>query len=376
MVAVEASGDPGAIGRNEHAGGDADGKVAGSTEGSGRPVERRSPSAGRRHRPDRRSGGIRQDSSDEFSAYEAFSRAEWAALRSNTPLTLSEEDLTLLRGVNEQLSLTDVEEIYLPLSRLLNLHFRSARTLNGVRDEFLGRLVGHRPYVIAIAGSVAVGKSTFARVLRALLARWPDHPRVSLVTTDGFLHPNKVLEARGLMSRKGFPESYDRKRMIQFLAALKAGEEVVDAPVYSHQAYDIVPGAIERVEQPDVLIFEGLNVLQTSTVEPTGAPVPSVVVSDFFDFSIFVDAQEPYIEAWYVKRFLSLQQTVFRNPGSYFHHYKDLTLSEANKTAAKIWRDINLRNLRDNILPTRERANLVIRKRPDHTVDQIRLRQI
>ena len=325
---------------------------------------------------DRRNGGLSPDGSDEFSAYEAFNRAEWAALRSNTPLTLSEEDLASLRGVNELLSLTDVEEIYLPLSRLLNLHFRSARNLSGVRDEFLGRLVGNRPYVIAIAGSVAVGKSTFARVLRALLARWPDHPRVSLVTTDGFLHPNKVLEERGLMRRKGFPESYDRKRMIQFLAALKAGEPVVDAPVYSHQSYDIVPGGIERVEQPDVLIFEGLNVLQTSTVESTGAPVPSVVVSDFFDFSIFVDAEEEFIETWYLRRFLSLQQTVFRNPGSYFHHYKDLSPTEAIKTAGKIWRDINLRNLRDNILPTRERANLVIRKRADHTVDQIRLRQI
>jgi type I pantothenate kinase len=341
-------------------------------------AERRGRSEGfeRRRHGDRRNGGLKSDGSDEFSAYEAFTRTEWAALRANTPLTLSEEDLASLRGVNEQLSLRDVEEIYLPLSRLLNLHFRSARLLSGVRDEFLGRVVGSRPYVVAIAGSVAVGKSTFARVLRALLARWPDHPRVSLVTTDGFLHPNKVLEARGLMSRKGFPESYDRKRMIQFLASLKAGQAVVDAPVYSHRSYDIVPDAIERVEQPDVLIFEGLNVLQTSSVESTGAPVPSVVVSDFFDFSIFVDAQEPFIEAWYVKRFLSLQQTVFRNPGSYFHHYKDLTHSEANKTAAKIWRDINLRNLRDNILPTRERANLVIRKLADHTVDQIRLRQI
>jgi len=353
--------------------------VGGGDGSGGKPaVERRKLPSGedRRRRGDRRNPGLRSDGSDEFSAYEAFSRGEWAALRSNTPLTLSEDDLASLRGVNEQLSLIDVEEIYLPLSRLLNLHFRSARNLSGVRDEFLGRLVGSRPYVIAIAGSVAVGKSTFARVLRALLARWPDHPRVSLVTTDGFLHPNKVLERRGLMSRKGFPESYDRKRMVQFLADLKAGEDVVDAPVYSHKSYDIVPDAIERVEQPDVLIFEGLNVLQTSTVESTGSPVPSVVVSDFFDFSIFVDAQEPFIEAWYLKRFLALQQTVFQNPGSYFHHYKDLTLSEATKTAAKIWRDINLRNLRDNILPTRERANLVIRKRADHTVDQIRLRQI
>jgi type I pantothenate kinase len=323
---------------------------------------------------DRRNSGIR--GSDEFSAYEAFTRAEWAALRSNTPLTLSEEDLESLRGFNEQLSLQDVVEVYLPLSRLLNLHFRSARALSGVRDEFLGRLVGRAPYVIAIAGSVAVGKSTFARVLKALLARWPDHPQVALVTTDGFLHPNKVLEERGLMTRKGFPESYDRKRMIQFLADVKAGKPRVDAPVYSHQSYDIVPGVVERVEQPDILIFEGLNVLQVATVEASGAPVPSVVISDFFDFSIFVDAEEPFIEGWYLNRFLHLQRTVFQSPGSYFHHYRNLTPSEATKTAGKIWRDINLRNLRDNILPTRERANLVIRKRADHTVDQIRLRQI
>lgn len=341
---------------------------------SGRPPS--SSVQERRRRGDRRNCGLRADGSDEFSAYEAFTRAEWAGLRSSTPLTLSEGDLATLRGVNDLVSLTDVEEIYLPLSRLLNLHFRSARSLSGVRDEFLGRLVGSRPYVIAIAGSVAVGKSTFGRVLRALLARWPDHPRVALVTSDGFLHPNKVLEERGLMRRKGFPESYDRKRMIQFLAALKAGQPSVDAPVYSHKSYDIVPDEIERVEQPDVLIFEGLNVLQTGAVESTGQPVPSVVVSDFFDFSIFVDADEASVESWYLKRFLSLQQTVFRNPGSYFHHYKDLSLGEATKTAGKIWRDINLRNLRDNILPTRERANLVIRKRSDHTVDQIRLRQI
>ena len=369
--AGDSGGAVDAVGTGQAGAADAPGDAGNATE---RRV--RSSGADRRRRVDRRNGGLSPDGSDEFSAYEAFNRAEWAALRSSTPLTLSEHDLASLRGVNELLSLTDVEEIYLPLSRLLNLHFRSARSLSGVRDEFLGRLVGSRPYVIAIAGSVAVGKSTFARVLRALLARWPDHPRVALVTTDGFLHPNKVLEERGLMRRKGFPESYDRKRMIQFLASLKAGEAAVDAPVYSHQSYDIVPGGVERVEQPDILIFEGLNVLQISTVESSGSPVPSVVVSDFFDFSIFVDAEEAHIEAWYLRRFLSLQQTVFRNPGSYFHHYKDLSPTEATKTAAKIWRDINLRNLRDNILPTRERANLVIRKRADHTVDQIRLRQI
>ncbi|MGE0803324.1 MAG: type I pantothenate kinase [Lautropia sp.] len=353
------------------------GTVRKTDDGAAPAVERRRlPARDRRRYGDRRNTGLRPDGTDEFSAYEAFTRAEWAALRSNTPLTLSEEDLAALRGVNEQVSLLDVEEIYLPLSRLLNLHFRSARSLAGVKDEFLGRLVGSRPYVIAIAGSVAVGKSTFARVLRALLARWPDHPRVALVTTDGFLYPNRVLEERELMRRKGFPESYDRKRMIQFLAELKAGAPVVDAPVYSHQAYDILPGVRERVEQPDVLIFEGLNVLQTRGLESTGAPVPSVVVSDFFDFSIYVDADEASIEAWYLNRFLWLQRTVFKNPESYFHHYRDLSPTEATKTARKIWRDINLRNLRDNILPTRERANLVIHKRTDHLVDQIRLRQI
>ena len=335
--------------------------------------ERRSSGAGdRRRNGDRRHPPPRPVDQDEFSAYEAFSRAEWAQLRSNTPLTLSEADLASLRGVNDQVSLSDVEEIYLPLSRLLNLHVRSARALVGVKDEFLGRLVGSRPYVIAIAGSVAVGKSTFARVLRALLSRWPDHPRVSLVTTDGFLYPNAVLESRGLMRRKGFPESYDRWRMIHFLADLKAGQPIVEAPVYSHQAYDILPDTLERIEQPDILIFEGLNVLQTASAE-SGA---SVVVSDFFDFSIYVDAEEANIEAWYLKRFMSLQQTVFRNPASYFHHYRDLSVTEATKTAQKIWRDINLRNLRENIQPTRERAHLVIRKRGDHQVDQIRLRQI
>lgn len=313
---------------------------------------------------------------DEYAAYEAFSRSDWAGLRSNTPLTLSEEDLRQLRGVNDEVSMSEVEEIYLPLSRLLNLHFRSARQLAGVKDEFLGRLFGRRPYVIAIAGSVAAGKSTFARVLRALLSRWPDHPKVSLVTTDGFLLPNRVLESRGLMRRKGFPESYDRKRMIQFLASLKAGVTPVEAPVYSHQAYDIVPGQVERVEQPDILIFEGLNVLQLGLGEPTRDATPSMVVSDFFDFSIFVDADEDAVHEWYIERFLSLQQTTFRRSDSYFHHYKDLSESEARKTASRIWREINLVNLRENILPTRARAHLVMHKGAGHSVDLIRLRTI
>ena len=323
------------------------------------------------------SGSPEGRATGEISAYERFSRADWAGLRSNTPLTLSEADLIALRGVNEQVSLQEVVEVYLPLSRLLNLHFRSAQALSGVRDDFLGRLVGVRPYVIGIAGSVAVGKSTFARVLQALLARWPDHPKVSLVTTDGFLHPNRVLQARGLMARKGFPESYDRRRMISFLAALKAGETQVEAPVYSHQAYDILPDVVQRIEQPDILIFEGLNVLQTWGLERAGGqPGLSVAVSDFFDFSIYVDAREADIERWYQRRFLRLKETVFRRPDSYFHHYQDLSEEQALRVASQIWRDINLRNLRENIAPTRERANLVVRKGSDHTVEEILLRMI
>ena len=311
----------------------------------------------------------------EYSAYIDFEREEWARLRSSTPLTLSEGDLASLRGVNDQVSMADVEDVYLPLSRLLNLHFRSARGLSGVKDEFLGRLVGNRPYVIAIAGSVAVGKSTFARVLQALLACWPDHPSVSLVTTDGFLYPLAELKERDLLSRKGFPESYDRRRMIQFLADAKAGKRRLTAPVYSHRAYDIVPDECLIIEQPDILIFEGLNVLQPATLDPTSRVAPSLIVSDFFDFSIYVDAAVEHIERWYIDRFLSLQRTVFQNPESYFHHYKDLNTEEATAVARKIWADINMVNLRDNIEPTRERANVVLRKAADHSIESLRLRQ-
>lgn len=309
-----------------------------------------------------------------YSAYVVFDRDDWAGLRSNTPLSLSEHDLAALQGVNEQVSMKDVVEIYLPLSRLLNLHFRSARLLGGVRDEFLGHFFEPRPYVIGIAGSVAVGKSTFARTLQAVLARWPDHPSVALVTTDGFLYPNATLDERGLMRRKGFPESYDRRRMVEFLASIKAGEAHASAPIYSHQSYDIVPGQHQRVERPDILIFEGLNVLQVGSTE--GGPAPSVIVSDFFDFSLYLDADESDIEGWYVQRFLRLQRTVFQDPRSYFHHYKDLSPDEAIKVAQGIWRDINLRNLRENIEPTRERANVVLRKRADHLVGEIWLRRI
>lgn len=306
------------------------------------------------------------------AGYLTFTRAEWARLRSNTPLTLSEADLAPLRGANEQVSLDEVEKVYLPLSRLLNLQVRAARHLNGVKDAFLGRLVGSRPYVIAIAGSVAVGKSTFARVLQALMARWPDHPRVELVTTDGFLQPNRVLLANGSMQRKGFPESYDLRRMVQFLADIKAGVAEARAPVYSHQAYDIVPEEWQVVRQPDVLIFEGLNVLQTAG----GTRRHSVIVSDFFDYALYVDAEEADIETWYVERFLLRQRTSFQNPSSYFHHLKDLPPDQAREAGRRIWREINRVNLEENILPTRERANVVLRKRADHGIGEIWLRQL
>ncbi|NWA00759.1 type I pantothenate kinase [Pseudomonas gingeri] len=303
--------------------------------------------------------------------YLVMDRTEWAGLRANTPLTLSEEDLATLRGVNEDISLEDVANVYLPLSRLISLHVGAARHLAGIKDTFLGRASPRGPYIIAIAGSVAVGKSTFARVLQALMARWPDHPNVALVTTDGFLYPNSKLVADGIMHRKGFPESYDRRQMVKFLADVKAGEGEVQAPIYSHISYDIVPGEHQTVDRPDILIFEGLNVLQT---DGTDEPKPSTIVSDFFDFSIYLDADEQDIEQWYVDRFLLLQKTAFRARGAYFRKLADLTPEEAPEAARQIWRDINRVNLLENILPTRERADLVVRKTRDHSVGEIWLR--
>jgi type I pantothenate kinase len=309
------------------------------------------------------------DTAEPAAPYLVFSRGEWAALRANTPMTVSNAELETLRGVNEPVSAADVAEIYLPLSRLLNLYVLAARRLNTVVEtEFLGRPSAPPPCIIGIAGSVAVGKSTFARVLQAVLGRWPEHPRVELVATDGFLQPTRVLERRGLMQRKGFPESYDLRRMLSFLAAAKAGEPALQVPVYSHETYDIVPGAFQRIDRPDIVIFEGLNVLQTVA----GA---ASVASDFFDFSIYLDAETAAIETWYVERFLFLQRTAFRSPSSYFHHYRDLTPAEAEATARDIWQRINFPNLRDNIQPTRERARLVIRKDAGHAVTEIWLRR-
>ncbi len=309
-----------------------------------------------------------------ISRYSDFDRMQWKALRANTPLLLGERELESLRGINEQVSLREVEEIYVPLSRFLNLHVAAVRRLHDARRKFMGDPAPEQiPYVIGIAGSVAVGKSTFSRVLRACLAQWPDHPRVELVTTDGFLHPNRVLEERGLMNRKGFPESYDQRRLLQFLADVKAGAESVTAPVYSHLRYDIVTGSEQTVSRPDILIIEGLNVLQ-SPASARGAS--TVFVSDFFDFSIYLDADEDTIQNWYVERFLKLRETVFQQPASYFHRFAELSETEAVDTARTIWRQINLLNLNENILPTRERAHAIVEKGVDHNAQRVRLRSV
>lgn len=306
--------------------------------------------------------------------YLDFDRSSWSRLRQATPLTLGEADLAELRGLNERVSLAEVEAIYLPVSRLLNLHVAATQALHDTSDTFLGTPPRPTPYVIGVAGSVAVGKSTFARVLRALLSRWPAHPRVDLVTTDGFLLPNRVLESRGLLERKGFPESYDVRRLVEFMSGVKAATGAMHAPVYSHQAYDIVPGEFQVVDRPDIVIVEGLNVLQTGDGQV--GRQPRVFVSDFFDFSIYMDADEADIERWYVQRFLTLRETVFQDPRSYFHRYASLGQDDATAVAHDIWRTINGINLRENIKPTRERARLVLEKGGNHAVQRIRLRRI
>ena len=304
--------------------------------------------------------------------YVSFDRTQWADLRAATPMTMRESDLENLRGINERIDLDEVAAVYLPLTRLLNLYVSATQNLHKVSATFLGTLAPKVPYVIGVAGSVAVGKSTFARILQALLARWPDHPKVDLITTDGFLHPNRVLEERGIMNRKGFPESYDTRELLRFLRDLKSGQASVSAPVYSHVVYDIVDGENATVCQPDILILEGLNVLQV------GAPGSDATefVSDYFDFSIYIDAAEDDIEAWYVERFLSLRDSVFQDPNSFFRHYAHLSQEEAVATARFIWREINGLNLRENIEPTRDRASLILRKGRDHRVSEVRLRKL
>ena len=310
----------------------------------------------------------------QLSPYREFPREDWAKLRADTPLTLTEVDLDELRSLNDRIDLDEVVAIYLPISRLLNLYVAATQKLFRATQKFLHIEGAKVPYIVGMAGSVAVGKSTTARILQRLLARWPNHPKIDLVTTDGFLLANEILEREGLMNRKGFPESYDLPALLLFLSDIKAGRRHVEAPVYSHLTYDVVPGEKIVVDQPDILIVEGLNVLQTGRPPRDGKAIP--YVSDFFDFSIYLDADERVLREWYVSRFFSLRDTAFRDPRSYFHRYASLSNEEASETANRIWHTINLVNLRENVIPARQRADLILRKGADHIIHSVLLRKL
>lgn len=311
----------------------------------------------------------------DLTPYTTIGREAWADLRNSTPMTLTEEDFEKLLGLNERISLNEVEEVYLPLSRLLNLHFTASLGLYAARNKFFARTDIKVPYIIGIAGSVAVGKSTTARILQSLVSKWDEKPRVSLVPTDGFLLPNSILEERNLMNRKGFPESFDVKGLVNFLLKLKSGFQNVSMPVYSHLEYDILPDERNVLDSPDVVIVEGLNVLQSGK-RYVSERFPGLSVSDFFDFSIYVDAEESIIKRWYLERFLMLKETAFKNMKSYFHKFADLSEEEAITRADQIWESINALNLRENIEPSKYHANLILRKGPEHRANEILLRKI
>jgi type I pantothenate kinase len=309
-----------------------------------------------------------------LSPYHHFTRDEWAALRADTPLTLSMEDLTRLRSLNDPISLEEVAAIYLPLSRLLALYVAATQGLYKATQRFLGAEGGKVPYIIGVAGSVAAGKSTLSRVMQTLLSRWPNTPKVELITTDGFLYPNARLKNEGLLEKKGFPESYDGTKLISFLSDVKAGKHNVQAPVYSHVTYDVIPGEYIVVDRPDILIVEGLNVLLPNRPARDGRAIP--FVSDFFDFSVYLHAAEKDLEKWFASRFMRLRDTSFRDPQSYFKKYAGLDDTQAEATARAIWTRINLRNLRENILPTMPRASLVLTKCPSHIIEEVELRKL
>ena len=310
-----------------------------------------------------------------YSPYRLFSAAEWAKFRADTPLTLTADEIARLRSLNDPVDVDEVSRIYLSLSRLLSAHVEASQLLFRQRSRFLNAEGAIKtPFVIGIAGSVAVGKSTTARILQELLKRWPSSPKVDLVTTDGFLYPNDVLRRENMMDRKGFPESYDIGRVLRFLSAIKAGQPDVRAPLYSHMSYDVLPGEFQTIDRPDILIFEGINVLQVRDLPADGKIVP--FVSDFFDFSIYIDAREELIHRWYVDRFMRLRETAFKNPQSFFNRYATISEDAARAIAEGLWQNINLKNLRDNILPTRPRADLILQKGENHLVEQVALRKL
>lgn len=310
----------------------------------------------------------------EFSPYLIFEIDEWEKFRADTPLTLTESEVERLRSLNDPIALDEVQRIYLSLSRLLSTHVEAAQNLYKQRRSFLNTRSPKTPFVIGIAGSVAVGKSTTARILKELLRRWPSSPKVDLITTDGFLLPNAELRKRGIMDRKGFPESFDRRKVLEFLSHIKSGQRHVKAPLYSHLVYDVLENEYAEVDQPDILIFEGINVLQVSDLPRDGKSVP--FVSDYFDFSIYIDAEERNVQRWYIERFMRLRDTAFKNPESFFHRYSEVSEDAALAVAIDLWERINLRNLHENILPTRQRADLVLHKGENHGVDLVALRRI